>query len=235
MATQAVDPVALGTGTAAAQRSDRGLGAMKSEDFFRLLVTELKQQDPLQPAKTADMIGQVSQIRSIELSKQLTDVLGAFASRQQTTGASELIGKYISAELPDGVGGKLPVSGIVTGVRFDATGGIVLELDNGQAVPATSVTRIQSADQAPQKTGGNGGGGTASNATGSTTAGTSAGASGGPTAGAAASGTDNAATSANGACPTCAGGATGAKTDSAKQDTGGGLLPWLKLKAAFEL
>ncbi len=52
---------AVTSATSAAQTVfDRGLSGLKSEDFFNILVTELKQQDPFEPAKTADMIGQVS-------------------------------------------------------------------------------------------------------------------------------------------------------------------------------
>ena len=52
MAVTALQPSSgLNTAGGAAQRTDRGVGALKSEDFFRILITELRQQDPLQPAK----------------------------------------------------------------------------------------------------------------------------------------------------------------------------------------
>ncbi len=138
--------------TAATSPSDRGVSGMKSEDFFNLLVTELKQQDPLQPSKTSDMIGQVSQIRSIELSKQLTDALSQLTRQQHTAGASELIGRSIQATLTAEDGTQQEVSGVVTGVRFDPDGTAILELDTGQAVPAASVTHITTAAAAKQTT-----------------------------------------------------------------------------------
>jgi flagellar basal-body rod modification protein FlgD len=138
MQTTAVTPF---TSTAATQ-TDRGVTSMKSEDFFKLLVTELQQQDPLEPSKTSDMIGQVSQIRSIELSKQLTDALSQLTHQQHTAGASELIGKSITATMTADDGTEQETTGIVTGVRFDTDGSAVLELDTGQAVPAANVTHI---------------------------------------------------------------------------------------------
>ena len=138
------------SGAPAAQSTttDRGVSSMKSEDFFKLLVSELKQQDPLQPAKTADMIGQVSQIRSIELSKNLTDALSQMTQQQRTAGAADLLGKYVTATLHAADGTTSDVSGIVTGVRFESDGTAVLELDTGQTVSAADVTLIASAEAA---------------------------------------------------------------------------------------
>jgi flagellar basal-body rod modification protein FlgD len=127
----------------------RGLNDLKSEDFFKLLVTEMQQQDPLEPTKTADMIGQVSQIRSIELSGQLTDTLELLAKQQRILGASDLIGRFVTAviEAPDGT--QVEASGVVTGVRFDADGSAILELDTGEAVPASSVQWVTTAEETP--------------------------------------------------------------------------------------
>jgi hypothetical protein len=55
-----------------------------------------------------------------------------------------LIGKYVTATVPDNSGTSQEVSGVVTGVHFDSDGSAVLELDTGQSVPAESVTRITS-------------------------------------------------------------------------------------------
>jgi flagellar basal-body rod modification protein FlgD len=155
---------AVSTGiTSSATPVARGMSGLQSEDFFKILVTELQQQDPLQPGKTSDLIGQVSQIRSIELSKNLTDALTQITQHQRVAGASELIGKFVTATLTGTDGTAQEVSGLVTGVRFDTNGTAVLELDTGQSVPADSVTRITSAASAA-----------AAGTTGGTTAATSA-------------------------------------------------------------
>jgi flagellar basal-body rod modification protein FlgD len=142
-------PVTAAT-TTAQTATDRSLSSMKSEDFFKILVTELRQQDPFEPAKTADMIGQVSQIRSIELSKNLTDALTQITSQQRTAGASDLLGKYVTATVTSTDGSAQDISGVVTGIRFDSDGSAVLELDTGQSVPATAVTRITSVQAGQQ-------------------------------------------------------------------------------------
>ena len=126
----------------------RGLSGMKSEDFLKILVTEMQNQDPFEPAKTADMISQVSQIRSIELSGKLTDALDLMTRQQRIGDGSELIGKYVQAITTAADGGQTLHEGVVTGVRFGADGTVLLELDTGELVPATDVVRITTLDEA---------------------------------------------------------------------------------------
>jgi flagellar basal-body rod modification protein FlgD len=122
--------------------TDRGLNSLKSEDFFRILVTEMQQQDPLSPTETSDMIGQVSQIRSIELSSKLTDTLDTLALQQKTANAGGMVGKYVSAIVTGADGVESAVEGVVMAVRFDSDGATVLELDTGTAVRVDDVKHI---------------------------------------------------------------------------------------------
>jgi flagellar basal-body rod modification protein FlgD len=128
--------------------TDRGMASLKSQDFFKILVTELQQQDPFEPAKTADMINEVSQIRSIDLSTRLTDTLSNISQQQHTAGASELIGKHVTANVKNNDGTQSEITGLVTAVRFASDGSVVLELDTGQTVLASDVTRITATDAA---------------------------------------------------------------------------------------
>jgi len=127
---------------APASRQDRGLSSLRSEDFFKILVTELQQQDPMKPNETSDMISQVSQIRSIELSGQLTDTLGQLAQQQKASGASDLIGKYVQAAMEGEDGQAFVLDGVVTGVQFASDGSATLELDSGMAVRAADVIEV---------------------------------------------------------------------------------------------
>lgn len=144
MATSAVGAVDGASRTTV----DRGLSALGSEDFFKILLSELQNQDPFEPAKTSEMVGQISQIRSIELSKYLTDALQTLTAQQHTAGASELLGKYVTARVNGQDGTETEVAGIVTGVRFASDGTAILELDTGQTVLASDVTRIAAPETA---------------------------------------------------------------------------------------
>ncbi len=145
MPATAVNPTnsaAALAGIAQSKRNDRGIGALKSEDFFKILVTELQQQDPLNPAETSDMIGNVSQIRSIELSSQLSDTLDSLVKQQRTAGTTDMIGKYIVAFAENEAGETQPVEGVVSSVYFGSDGSAVLELDSGLAVRAADVSQM---------------------------------------------------------------------------------------------
>ncbi len=122
--------------------ADRGAASLTSDDFFQILITELQNQDPLQPSSTSDMLNQVSQIRGMELSQNLNNVLGQLGRQQRTAGTSELLGKYVTATVEAGDGSTSDVSGIVTGVRFTSDGSAVLELDTGETVKAEDVTHV---------------------------------------------------------------------------------------------
>jgi flagellar basal-body rod modification protein FlgD len=139
-----VADVAAGSGATAANAAarDRGLGSLKSEDFFKILITELRQQDPMEPQKSADIVNQVSQLRSIELSSQLSNTLDGLARTQRTAGTGDMLGKYVAAQVAGPDGAPVTVDGLVTGVHFNPDGAAMLELDNGQALAASDVMLV---------------------------------------------------------------------------------------------
>lgn len=139
--------------TAVASRPNRGLSSLKSEDFFKLLVNEMQHQDPFEPAKTGDMISQVSQLRNIEMSSQFTQAMQTLSASQRAIGTSELLGKFVLAQVDSGAGdgSQMTVGGIVTGIRFQEDGTAMLELDTGDAIRATAVQRVLTAEEAERQ------------------------------------------------------------------------------------
>jgi flagellar basal-body rod modification protein FlgD len=135
----------------AARTTDRGLGSLKSEDFFRILVSELQNQDPLEPSKTSDLIGQVSQIRSIELNGKLSGTLEQLTRQQRVAGAGDLIGKYVVARVQGPDGNPISVEGLVTGIQLTPDGVALLELDSGQTVLASDVSLVTTLDEAQRR------------------------------------------------------------------------------------
>ncbi|MFO0839157.1 MAG: flagellar hook capping FlgD N-terminal domain-containing protein [Phycisphaerae bacterium] len=152
MSTTAVGGVGgAASDVASAGRSSRGITSLRSEDFFKILVTELQHQDPLAPSKTADMISQVSQIRSIENSAQLETTLDSLVRNQRSAGASDLIGKFVTATSTDENGTTQSFEGVVTGVRLTADGPAVLELDTGATVPISQVQQVMTPEEADRR------------------------------------------------------------------------------------
>lgn len=89
-------------GQAGAQASGRSaFEKLDLQTFTKLLVTELANQDPLSPMDNAQIMEQISQIRSIEASAQLTTTLEAVLLGQNVATASGLLGRTITG-LADG-------------------------------------------------------------------------------------------------------------------------------------
>lgn len=128
-----------------------GFGDISSEEFVRILVEELTNQDPLEPNDTQQVLEQLSSLRNIESQMSLQTSLESLVLQNGVAQAGGLIGKTV--EGLDGNDAK--VAGLVTAVRV-VDGEAVLELDTGKQLPMDRVTRIVGGSA------GGGGGGTAS-------------------------------------------------------------------------
>ncbi len=126
------------TGQALRGQGAGGFSAMKSEDFIRIIFTELANQDPFQPSDSAALLDQLNSIRSIESDLDLMERLESLVFENKLAGASSMIGRFVSGLAE----GNQRVGGVVVSVlrRDDEVG---LELHNGWVVPVESVETIQ--------------------------------------------------------------------------------------------
>src|SRR6476660_9039035 len=83
--------------------------------FLKLMITELQQQDPLNPMDNKDMLNQIAQIRAVGASDQLTKTLNSVLLGQNITSATNLMGADISALTDNGQA----ITGIVNRVAID--------------------------------------------------------------------------------------------------------------------
>jgi flagellar basal-body rod modification protein FlgD len=65
------------------------------DDFVSLLVTELRNQDPLEPMKNQEILQQISQIREIESNQRLTETLASVLLGQNVATAANLLEQNI--------------------------------------------------------------------------------------------------------------------------------------------
>ena len=122
----------------------RGFGELGSEDFLKLLIAQLVNQDPLEPSGNEEMLAQIASIREIELSTAMTSSLTSLTERQDFSSSSALIGQYVTGQV--GQGGP-QVGGLVVGVTFSGDGRAVLNLSDGSTLPLQQVTSIQDAGE----------------------------------------------------------------------------------------
>jgi len=83
--------------------------------FLKLMITELQQQDPLNPLDNKDMLAQISQIRAVGATDKLTKTLDSVLLGQNIASATGLIGADVSALSDDGQS----VSGVVNRISID--------------------------------------------------------------------------------------------------------------------
>ena len=95
-----------------AKGSRDAFSELKTEDFLNLMITELQNQDPLNPADNTQLLEQLSQMQSIESTTKLTTTLESVLLGQSLSTASGLIDKRIEGLDDDGNA----ISGIVSRV-----------------------------------------------------------------------------------------------------------------------
>ncbi|KKM12337.1 hypothetical protein SY88_04090 [Clostridiales bacterium PH28_bin88] len=146
-----------GTGTGLNEQSRIPQKSLGKDDFLRLLVAQLQNQDPMNPMEDKEFVLQMAQFSSLEQMGNLNNHLTAFLANQSAregelalSRALELIGLEVEAELPE-TGETL--SGTVTGVKM--LSGLAYLVVAGQDVPYSAVQRVYMAaeEDAPQQGG----------------------------------------------------------------------------------
>ncbi len=70
---------------------------LSMDTFLNLLVTELQNQDPLDPMDNSEILQQVTQISEIDSTQHLTETLESVLMGQNLVTASNLIGQTVAA------------------------------------------------------------------------------------------------------------------------------------------
>ncbi len=126
------------TGTALRSTAANGFSSMKSEDFIRIIFTELANQDPFQPSDSSALLDQMNSIRSIESNIDLIERLDTLVFENKISSAATLIGKTVQGLTDDG----FRVNGTVTTVLRQGDE-VTLELDTGWRLSIDNIERIQ--------------------------------------------------------------------------------------------
>jgi len=124
--------------------SGRGAQALTGNDFLKLMITELTNQDPFEPMKNQDLLNQMSIIQKLqsdqEMTKSFKDLMLDFEgllSRQSLSTATRMIGELVSGNTTDGQFAL----GRVVAVNMDGDE-VFLEIDTGQRINWNDVIRL---------------------------------------------------------------------------------------------
>lgn len=110
------------------------------DDFLKILLTQLKNQDPTQPLKDTDFIAQMAQFSSME---QITNMALEMKNLSQSMGiASSIIGKSVSW-LEKSTVETVTKNGIVDGISLKD--GVQYALVQGDEIPINDLIKVSNA------------------------------------------------------------------------------------------
>ncbi|MFG1925789.1 flagellar hook capping FlgD N-terminal domain-containing protein [Cryptosporangium sp. NPDC048952] len=108
---------------------------LDKDAFLKLLVAQLKYQDPMNPAQGTEFVAQTAQFTTVEKLTDLAEVQQQMLTAQLTLGAANLVGKEVT--YTDATGNQ--VSGKVDGATLGSNPSITV---NGLSIPMSSVVAI---------------------------------------------------------------------------------------------
>jgi flagellar basal-body rod modification protein FlgD len=110
--------------------------SLDSDVFMKLLVTQLKYQDPGAPMDTNQMMAQSVQLSMMEKMTELSAGAKESFSLQMRTAAAQIVGSEVSFGLPDGTSG----TGVATSVSFAS--GVPVVTVGDRKIPLGSISGI---------------------------------------------------------------------------------------------
>jgi flagellar basal-body rod modification protein FlgD len=137
MTVSATSSTTASTSTTGTSSSKVGAAAgMGKDDFMKLLIAQLKNQDPLKPMDDKEFITQLAQFSSLEASEKMTKQMEELTGSQMLVQAATLIGKQVTAKLENGD----VVSGTISQVKMIS--GQPTAVVNGREIDTSLITTI---------------------------------------------------------------------------------------------
>jgi flagellar basal-body rod modification protein FlgD len=122
-----------------------GNSRLGKDEFLKILMAQLQNQDPLNPMEDKEFIAQMAQFSTLEQTTNMTSMLEKFITTQKQSDSilkySEMIGKRVEWKNAEEETG----SGIVKSIKQSETG-IILELESGKEISSDIVTKVSKAE-----------------------------------------------------------------------------------------
>lgn len=118
---------------------------LSQEDFLRLVVAQMVNQDPLKPHADAQFIAQMAQFTVLEQTKSMQAELARLRTEQQLLQANALLGRVVALHDAQGALIQGPVSAVLV---TDGTPQLVV---NGQPHALSALLRVEPAADNPSQ------------------------------------------------------------------------------------
>jgi flagellar basal-body rod modification protein FlgD len=126
--------VATTSATTSVDRPDQ----MGSDTFLKLLVAEMKYQDPSNPMSSADMMAQTATLTQTQALQTIADQNKQTLSLQRSLTAGALVGQHVSYTASDGT----TQSGVISAVQISSVNNTSTALIGGQSVDIGRITQV---------------------------------------------------------------------------------------------
>ena len=110
-----------------------------SDGFLKLLASQIKGQNPLEPMKDTEFVAQMAQFSQLEQITNLAKDTAAMNLSSRLAQGASLVGKTVSY-LPEGQ--TTPISGTVSAVTMGSDGRSMSLTVNGVSVDAKLITKV---------------------------------------------------------------------------------------------
>lgn len=116
------------TGTTAAPKAAGPI--LGKDDFLKLLVGQLKNQNPMEPSSDTDFIAQMAQFSQLEQTTNMAKVNSELVAQQSGARAVSLLGRTVTYPASDGV----------------STSGVVEKVEWSDGIPSLTVAGLAGID-----------------------------------------------------------------------------------------
>ncbi|MGD0152394.1 MAG: flagellar hook capping FlgD N-terminal domain-containing protein [Thermacetogeniaceae bacterium] len=143
-----VNNISATTATSSQNTATTASGQMGEDDFLKLLVAQIKNQDPMSPVDNATYMAQLAQFSSLDQLTNLNSSMGSLVTLQQNSAdnnsllfAVNMLGKNVEATDPDT---NTTYSGKVQG--YQVKDKEIYFTVNGTEIPASWISSASLAD-----------------------------------------------------------------------------------------
>ena len=150
MSISALGSTNLNTSTAAASSAALSMSSLNGDDFLKLLLVQLKNQDPSKPMESSEMLSQFSTLTQVQQSQQANNYLQSLLQAELALSNNQAVGyigkkiSYAGDQIPvvNGTVGfsKFTLAGAASKVSisiYDASGTVVKTSDLGSKAAGT--------------------------------------------------------------------------------------------------
>lgn len=111
------------------------------QDFLKILVAQLGNQDPLKPMDNTEFVSQLAQFTSLQQAQEINDKLGSLLAAQSAMQSVGLLGKTVDVSANGS-----PTTGIVAALSFTSgSPRLTIQTSNGflSDIDLASVTAVR--------------------------------------------------------------------------------------------